>query len=198
MTAINQTKTKPLQLPLAKPARKKKRLARIADRRIEGSFLMLPAGLLRHPQVHALSVHAKSLLLALIAQIRIGNEGPKNNGNLSMTYAMMRSNYGFRSPLTLQKAKNELIANQIVIETRKGGRHKCTLLALTCFAINECEGKMDCSPTDRPPCIWSGERIEPRIKIPTTADVSMPRIRRYKGTLIDQVVLGVNQSEQIH
>ena len=151
---------------------RKTNLEKIKARRESGSFIPMPLAILQHPDIQELSPHGKALFLALLAQCRIGARSVDNNGDLSITYAMMKEKYGFRSPTTLNKAKKELLARDVIIETRKGGKHCCSLFALTLFAINECDFKHDVAPTNRPPRIWSLGRASTKNAAPTTDAVS--------------------------
>jgi len=51
---------------------------------------------------------------------------------------------GWRSELTLQRAKRELIELGLIVETRKGARpNKASLYAVTWCALDQCKGKLD-------------------------------------------------------
>lgn len=54
---------------------------------------------------------------------------------------------GWKSEDTLNKAKRALLDSCLIVETRKGQRpNKCSLYALTWFALDECGGKLDYGP----------------------------------------------------
>jgi len=53
---------------------------------------------------------------------------------------------GWKSEATLHKAKQKLIKSELVVEARKGGRpNKCSLFAVTWYALDECGWKLDIS-----------------------------------------------------
>jgi len=88
----------------------------------------------------SLNAHARMLLWDLAAQYR-GN----NNGDLCMAWKLMRKR-GWKSEGTLCKAKLELLEACLIVETRKGARpNKCSLFALTWYALDDCDGKLDMS-----------------------------------------------------
>lgn len=110
-----------------------------------------------------LNAHARMLLWDLAAQYR-GN----NNGDLCMAWKLMRKR-GWKSEETLNKAKLELLESCLIVETRKGARpNKCSLFALTWYALDDCDGKLDMSARsfprgayklkDRPPVMVSSGR----------------------------------------
>lgn len=108
------------------------------DNRDGGTFVALPHTVLESPALTALSPHGHKLLIDLMAQYR-GN----NNGDLCAAWKLMQPR-GWRSEATLNKAKKELIRVGLIVETRKGARpNKATLYALTWFALDYCNGKLD-------------------------------------------------------
>ena len=54
---------------------------------------------------------------------------------------------GWSSNDQLFKARDELVAKNLIQVTRQGGLNRCTLYALTWFPINECGGKLDVAET---------------------------------------------------
>ena len=105
------------------------------------------------------------LLLDLAAQYR-GN----NNGDLQAAWSLM-SPRGWKSEATLNKAKKDLIASELIVETRKGARpNKCSLYALTWFALDDCGGKLDMSAQGFP-------RGAYRLKDPLPAIASLAKNR---------------------
>jgi len=76
-----------------------------------------------------------------------------NNGDLSATKKTMLDR-GWNSGDQLNKAKREAEERGLIRVTRQGGRNRCNLYALTWFAIDECRGKHDATPTSKPPNDW--------------------------------------------
>lgn len=78
-----------------------------------------------------------------------------NNGDLACAYDGIMKAKGWKSETTLRKAVKELLAANIIVLTRQGGRNKTpNLYALTCFKIDECKGKLHCQPTSKAPDSW--------------------------------------------
>lgn len=102
-----------------------------------------PASILTHKAAH--------LLDNLVAQFN-----GKNNGDLSAAPGIMKL-YGWTSQGSVHGALTELLAYGFIELTRQGGRNKCSLYALTWLAIDECEGKLDVSPTRQPSNLWKPE-----------------------------------------
>lgn len=70
----------------------------------------------------------------------------ENNGDLCAAWKFMQPR-GWRSELTLQRAKQELLKLGLIVETRKGARpNKASLYAVTWCALDHCNGKLDISP----------------------------------------------------
>lgn len=91
------------------------------------------------------SPYARMLLFDLFSQFR-GN----NNGDLCAAWKFMRPR-GWRSEATLNKAKKELLALGLIVETRKGARpNKASLYAVTWCALDDCGGKLDITPKSFP------------------------------------------------
>ncbi len=101
--------------------------------------------LLDSPDYLNLNHPAKTLLFDVMRQYR-GN----NNGDLCITLSVMKER-GWKSNDTLTRAKKELINSGLIIETRQGGRHKCSLFALSFEAVDGCGGKLDVLETLTPP-----------------------------------------------
>jgi hypothetical protein len=112
-----------------------------------------------HPDFIGLSAHAKALLFALFPQLRFYKNGNShNNGDLCATATVLRK-YGWHSKSTLEKALRELEEAQVLVRTRQGGRHRCSLFALSWLPIGDCRTakgfrKLDTSPTSAPPVNW--------------------------------------------
>lgn len=119
-------------------ARKSDRWKEAKQKRDSGAFVQLPLSVLNSRAYIECSAHAKMLLFDLVAQYR-----GHNNGDLCAAYSLMKLR-GWKSTHTLQKAKNELQAAGLIVETRKGARpNKASLYAVTWYALDECGGKLD-------------------------------------------------------
>lgn len=95
-------------------------------KREKGAFLALPMTVLNSYAYTKLSPFAVKLLLDLGSQYR-GN----NNGDLCAAWKVMRPR-GWRSEVTLGKAKKELLLAGFIFEARKGRRPNiCSLYAVT-------------------------------------------------------------------
>jgi hypothetical protein len=139
-----------------------------------GGFIKLPLSVLNSAAYLGLGAHARMLLFDLAAQYR-----GDNNGDLCAAWKLMHPR-GWKSEATLDKCKRELIASSLIVETRKGARpNKCSLYALTWYALDDCGGKLDISARsfprgayrlkDRPPVIISSAGKNATL---TTADVA--------------------------
>lgn len=118
-------------------------------RRSSQSFAGIPRIVMESADFRALSPNARNLLL-IFAYYYKG----KNNGDLSAPYKVMKKEWGYKAPETLNKAKKELIERNMIIETRSGAflnpGGKCSLYALTWLPIDECSGKLEVKPTTTP------------------------------------------------
>jgi hypothetical protein len=127
---------------------KREALKQAKEKRGGGMYVPLPFDVLRSPALTALSAHALKLLLDLLAQYNL-----RNNGDLTAAWTVMCKR-GWRSRDTLFKAVTELEAQGWIMKTRQGGRKRCNLYAVTFFAIDECDGKLDVAATTTPPGTW--------------------------------------------
>jgi len=118
----------------------------------KSSFFAIPHVVLDHPNYLRLSSHAKALLNDLGVQYR-----GYNNGDLCATGSIMKDR-GWKSRSTLHKALSELLYYGLIIKTRQGGKHAATLYAFTWREIDECNGKLDASPTKTSPGSWKDEK----------------------------------------
>lgn len=122
-------------------AGKPKRWKAERDKRDSGGFLAMPLSVLDSVAFREASAHAKALLMDLAAQLRADN-----NGDLSACWRFMK-NRGWQSQTTLLKAKRELIARGLIVETRMGARpNKASLYAVTWRALDHCGGKLEIGP----------------------------------------------------
>jgi hypothetical protein len=127
-----------------------------------------------------LSHIAKNLLMAVAIQYN-----GSNNGDLSITPKLM-AKHGLGSAATLDKAKKELLAVNLIGLTRQGGLpNKCSLYEITWEKRNPCNGKLDVQPTTQPTrtrweqTVLNGER-EAQIKTSETV-VSFRSKQREQG-----------------
>jgi len=120
------------------------------SKRPAGRFIQLPCCVLNSKAFLGLSMHGRSLLIDMVVQYQ-GN----NNGDLSATWRLMKAR-GWRSQDTLHKAKKELLASGLIVETRVGARpNKASLYAMTFWAIDFCGGKLDMLLRNFPRGQWS-------------------------------------------
>lgn len=155
-------------------------LGRVKNRKAGGSFTSLPHHVFRStrgapPPVAALSKLAR-LLLVDIAQQLTG----KNNGNLAAAPKILEP-YGWRSRGTLDKALVELVALGFLVQTRQGGRNRCSLFGVTWRGIDP--GPHDATPDPVPLRLWLPEKehlrdesflIRWRMKLSRTCPVNCP------------------------
>jgi hypothetical protein len=162
--------------------RSAKRLARLeAEKKRDGKlFVPLPFAVIRSESYANLSAHAVKLLNDMLAAYNL-----RNNGDLSVAWKVM-SKRGWRSKQTLYKALRELLDKEFVIQTRAGGLHQCSLYAVTFFAIDPCEGKLDVKPTSTALGLWRKDEPVPVVK-PTknnSSSTSIVPITRPNGARI--------------
>jgi hypothetical protein len=126
-----------------------------------GRYCALPHSVIDSLSFSMLSGNAMKVLFCIYRQYN-GN----NNGDLSAPFSKAASiNIGSQS--TWYKAIEELKKADLIMVTRESmTRHKgnphglCKLFAVTWQNIDECQGKIDCSPTLTPPRKFSlGARI---------------------------------------
>lgn len=130
-----------------------------------GAFLPLRLDVLKSQALAKLSPYACKLLLDLASQWRLGN-----NGDASAAFEKVLKQRGWKSKATLQKSINELLESGLIIKTRQGSLHQCSLFGLGWLAIDECGGKLEMRPTTRPINNWL-DPIQAKIKAPSTARV---------------------------
>lgn len=103
-----------------------------AEKRDRGAFRQVPLSVLDGRAYLDCSPYAVKLLFDLLTQYR-----GTNNGDLTAAWKVMKAR-GWRSEATLHKAKQELLASGLIVETRMGARpNKCSLYALTFFELDE-------------------------------------------------------------
>ena len=127
---------------------------RVKNRRPGGSFTALPHSVFRatggHPAPVAVLSKAARCLLVDIAQQLTGS----NNGNLAAAPRVMAP-YGWTSRGTLDAALVECIAQGFLMQTRQGGRNRCSLYGVTWRGIDP--GPHDARPDPVPARLWLPE-----------------------------------------
>jgi hypothetical protein len=141
-------------------------------RREVGAFVPLPCSVLNHPNFCKLSTRATKLLMDMLSQLRFKEGGTVNNGDLCVAWRVMQQR-GWRSKETLTFALKELLYYGFVSITRQGGRHRCSLYAVTWWAIDECGTKLDVAAGRVPSNDWKQERK--RWTKPSRKTKSLPR-----------------------
>lgn len=114
------------------------------ERRIKGKFLAIPETVYNHEDFKSLSKRAIKLLIDLLTQYN-----GCNNGDLCAAMKIMKKR-GWTSNDQRNKALKELLDKGIIVLSRQGGRKKASLYAVAWKPIDECRGKLDISPTDKP------------------------------------------------
>lgn len=110
------------------------------DKSDKGAFLKLPMSVLTSKAYLSAGAHARMLLIDIAMQYK-----GDNNGDLCAAWKLMKPR-GWRSELTLHRAKQELLGLGLIVETRKGARpNKASLYAVTWCALDDCGGKLDMS-----------------------------------------------------
>src|SRR5438445_4772417 len=145
-----------------------------------GGFLPFRTDVLRSQALARLSPYAAKLLLDVASQWQLGR-----NGDASAAFENVLRARGWRSKATLHKALKELRQSGLIVQTRQGSLHECSLYALGWLAIDVCGGKLDLQPTTRPLNHWqdpikpienkasSTSRVPKPIK---TADLGTPSV----------------------
>lgn len=109
-------------------------------------------------QYHMLSAKATRLLIDICSQLRFqGDGGTKNNGDLCAAFSVMKER-GWTSHESLEFALKELLYYGFIKITRRGERKKCHLYAVTWWAIDDCDRKLDVAETNVPSNEWKAEK----------------------------------------
>ena len=128
-----------------------------AERGEAGGFVSFYHCVLSSQAVINLSAYGTKLLVDLLSQYK-GN----NNGDLCAPCSILQQR-GWRSKGTLSKAIKELIEAGLIETSRQGGRHQCSLFALSFYAVDECKGKLDIAATSTPKSLWRKHEALPDI-----------------------------------
>ena len=102
--------------------------------------MQLPHAIIQSPEYAELNARAVKLLIDLFIQFR-----GDNNGDFTAAWTVMRQ-HGWQSKDTLYRALKTLIERGWIIKTRQGGKHLCSLYAVSWLPIDECNGKLDITP----------------------------------------------------
>lgn len=128
--------------------RRSRRNDEAREKRGGENFIALPHIVIRSQSFAGLTRPETKLLCDMLAQYN-----GHNNGDLCATFSVMRKR-GWKSEGTLHAARRGLERKDWIQVTRQGGRNTCTLYALTFYAIDECNGKLDVEPTRKPSQAW--------------------------------------------
>lgn len=120
------------------------RRAKLVGRSSTRPFLSIPKDVIDSAAYRGLGGWEVKLLVDIASQFN-----GKNNGDLTAAYSILKDR-GWKSPGTLNKALRELLKVGLIQETRSGGRHRCTLYAVTWRGVDECKGKLEVNPTIAP------------------------------------------------
>jgi len=118
------------------------------SRKTKGRFLMLTYEVTNCDAFKSLSAYAVKLLIDMCQQYN-----GINNGDFTATWTYMKKR-GWRSRETLNNKIKELIDAGFIEKTRQGGKHQCSLYAMTWEAIDECKGKLDTKETRVASKLW--------------------------------------------
>src|SRR3569833_2594428 len=124
---------------------KERALKAAKEARGGGAFLPFRVDVLCSGALAKLSPYAAKLLLDIASQWQLGR-----NGDASAAFEHVMRARGWRSKSTLHKAMKELRQSGLIVQTRQGSIHQCSLYALGWLAIDECVGKRGGRPAARP------------------------------------------------
>ena len=127
---------------------------KMLGRKSEHSFLRLPHYLVHSEEWRKLSGNAIKFLIELAS----GYNG-RNNGDLSLTRRQALGR-GWRSGQTRDSAAKEALDAGFALLTRQGGRHVCSLYAVTWEAIDDVGKGVMYAPEVRPSRQWEKNRPE--------------------------------------
>ena len=129
-------------------------------------FAPIRYDMLNSREFKELSLKAKALLIAGLAQYQHGKRGA-NNGNITFAHSVMEE-WGFTRS-TLRRALHELLDAQFIVRTKTGGFGNPHLYAFTFLRIDECKRNgrpiHDYEPTRRAPDLWKRYHEEDTTKL---------------------------------
>src|SRR5665213_1677929 len=111
-------------------------------------FVQFPNQLMDSRRFHTLTGHAVKALMYLASQYN-----GHNNGDLGIAWKVAKAK-GISSNDSLRRGTLELVAAGFVIQSRQGGRNRCSLFALAWFSVDDCNGKLDIPSTKVAPIDW--------------------------------------------
>ena len=153
------------------------------DKRDAGPFRAIPSSVLDGRAYLNCSPHARMLLFDLFALY-----SGSNNGDLSVAWSRMKPR-GWRSEATLHKAKKELLESGLIVQTRMGARpNKCSLYAITCYALDE-NDKLEMTNRSYP-------RGKYKLKDPTEIAVVLPEAQRITRIMKNALLATGREVEQ--
>lgn len=117
-------------------------------RRQKGRFAGIPIHVMESPNYCQIGAWESRLLLEFAMQYN-----GSNNGDLSATFSRLK-NRGWKSKGTLNKALRTLELYGFIERTRMGGKHRCSLYAITWQPIDECKGKLEVRATKVASNLW--------------------------------------------
>ena len=141
----------------------KRSYANAKGRRESGPFIPIPVSVIRHPNYRNLNGSALRLLLDLCSQVRFKTGGSVNNGDLTAAMTILKE-LGWTSNESIDYGLKELLYYRFITITRRGGRNKCHLYAVTWWAIDNCKDKLDVKPTTVARNEW--KEVKPKWKRP--------------------------------
>lgn len=116
------------------------RKSKANDKGEGGSYVKHYQCVLRSEGFSQLSAPATKLFNDLMSQYY-----GSNNGDLCASFKLMKKR-NWKSKSSLSRAIQELLNAGFIELSREGGRNLCHLYALTTFAVDECNGKLDIKP----------------------------------------------------
>jgi len=126
---------------------------RAKGRREFGPYVAMPKAILESEEYAALTAFEVKLLVDIYAQYN-----GRNNGDLHCAWTLMRKR-GWNSQDTLNRALRGLMERDWIMRTRQGGKHRCSLFAVTWLPIDECNGKHDVGATVTAPGTWKNKTV---------------------------------------
>lgn len=119
----------------------KKKYSNVKNRSSNGRFLAFPHVLLNHPDFISLKPHSVKLLIDIFMQFN-----GSNNGDFTIARKLMKLR-GWKSHRMIDEARDELLEKNFILNSRIGGRRKCSLYAVTWLSVDHCNGKLDIQET---------------------------------------------------
>ena len=126
-------------------------------RRETGRFVALPLAILESQEYARLNGNAVKALVDLFSQYN-----GKNNGDFTAAWSVMQKR-GWKSKATLYSSLNLLLDLNWIVKTRQGGKHMCTLYAVTWQSIDPCDGKLDIKTTSVASGAWKNQNPAPPV-----------------------------------